>query len=105
MMKKCKNLLYANMILQHLAGTIQDFEASCETIRKVQSLTKGPGDAPCANGRRGKEEHLARAENAKGKFSGVCGYCKKEAGRKGKDCPEHKAKQGGSGSGSGKKCT
>ena len=31
--------LYANMILQHLAGTTQDFEAICETIVKVQRLT------------------------------------------------------------------
>jgi len=36
MAKKCKNPLYANMILQHFAGTIQDFEAICETIGKVQ---------------------------------------------------------------------
>ena len=26
MAKKCKNSLYANMILQHLASSIQDFE-------------------------------------------------------------------------------
>jgi hypothetical protein len=105
MAKKCKNPLYANMILQHLAGTIQDFEAICETIGKVQRLTKGPGDAPRADGRREKEVHLASADNAKGNFSGVCGYCKKKAGHKRKDCPERKTKQGGSGSGSGKKCS
>ena len=36
MAKKCKNPLYANMILQHLAGTTQDFEEICETIGIVQ---------------------------------------------------------------------
>jgi hypothetical protein len=40
MAKQCKNLLYANMILQHLAGTIQDFEAICKTIGKVQSFVQ-----------------------------------------------------------------
>ena len=44
---------------------------------------------------------MASAESAKGIFSGVCGYCKKRAGHKHKDCPECKAKQGGSGSRSG----
>ncbi len=65
MAKKCKNPLYANMILQHLAGTIQDFEAICETIGKVQHC-KAPGDSPCADGRREKEVHLVSAESARG---------------------------------------
>ncbi len=103
MAKKCKNPLYANMILQHLAGTSQDFEAICETIGKVQRLTKGPGDTPRADGRREKEVHLTSAEGTKGTFIGICGYCKKKAGHKRKDCPDRKAKQGGSGS--GKKCS
>ena len=89
------------MILQHLAGTAQDFEAICETIGKVQRLAKGPGDAPRADGRREKEVHLASAENGSGDFNGVCGYCKKKAGHKRKDCPVRKAKQSGSGSGLG----
>jgi hypothetical protein len=107
MAKKCKNPLYANMILQHLAGTAHDFEAICETIGKVQRLAKGPGDAPRGDGRREKEVHLASAENGSGDFNGVCGYCKKKAGHKRKDCPVRKAKQSGSGSGSGsgKKCS
>ena len=105
MAKKCKNPLYANMILQHLAGTTQDFEAICETIGKVQHLAKGPGNTPHADGRKEKEVHLTSADTAKGTFIGVCGYCKKKAGHKRKDCPERKAKQGGSGSGSGKKCS
>ena len=105
MAKKCKNPLYANMILQHLACTTQDFAAICETLGKVQCLAKGPGDTPHADGRREKEVHLGSAESAKGNFSGVCGYCKKKAGHKRKDCPERKTKQGGSGSGSVKKCS
>ena len=103
--KKCKSPLYANMILQHLASNIQDFESICETIGKVQQLTKGPGDTPRADGRREKEVHLASAESARGNFSGICGYCKKKAGHKRKDCPECKTKQGGPGSGSVKKCS
>ena len=66
---------------------------------------KGPGDTSHADGRREKEVHLASAESARGNFSGVCGYCKKKAGHKHKDCPECKTKQGGSGSGSVKKCS
>ena len=81
------------MILQHLAGTAQDFEAICETIGKVQRLAKGPGDAPRGDGRREKEVHLASAENGSGDFNGVCGYCKKKAGHKRKDCHVRIAKQ------------
>ena len=65
------------MILQHLASSVQDFESICETIGKVQRLTKGPVDTPCADVRREREVHLASAESARGNFSGVCGYCKK----------------------------
>jgi hypothetical protein len=104
MAKKCKNPLYANMILQHLAGTAQDFEAICETIGKVQRLAKGPGDTPRTDGRREKEVHLTSTDTTGSTFTGVCGYCKKKAGHKRKDCPERKAKSGGSGSRSGKKC-
>ena len=107
MAKKCKNTLYANVILQHLAGVTQDVEAICKTIGKVQQLAKanGQGDAPHADGRRENEVHLTSAESAKRNSSGVCGYCKNCAGHKCKDCPECTAKQGGSGSGSGKKCS
>ena len=48
---------------------------------------------------------MASAENGSGDFNGVCGYCKKKAGHKCKDCPARKAKQSGYGSGSGKKCS
>jgi hypothetical protein len=41
MAKKCKNPLYTNMILEHLASMTQDLEAICETIGKVQQLAKG----------------------------------------------------------------
>ena len=103
MAKKCKNPLYAIMILQNLAGTTQDFEAICEEIGNAQCLAKGPGDTPLADGRRDKEVHLTSAETTRGTFTGVRGYCNKKAGHKCKDCPEHKTKQGGSGS--GKKCS
>jgi hypothetical protein len=41
--KKYKNSVYANMILQHLTSTTQDFDVFSETIAKVQQLTDGLG--------------------------------------------------------------
>ena len=81
------------MILQHLAGTAQDVEAICETIGKVQRLAKGPGDAPCGDGKQENEVHLASAESGHGNCNGVCGHCKNKAGHKCKDCLARKAKQ------------
>ena len=67
------------MILQHLAGTAQDFEVICETIGKVQLLAKGPGDAPSSDGEQENEVDLANAEKVKGDFNGVCVSPKKMA--------------------------
>jgi hypothetical protein len=70
------------MILQHLAGIIQDFKEIFETIEKVQQHTKGQQEAPCADGRREKEVHLTSTESTKGDFKSICQYCKKKAGQK-----------------------
>ena len=76
---------YARLILDKLKSTSPDFDGLCNSVSKIQRLTK--------SGSRGhsieKEVHLSSIDG-KGTFKGKCRNCGKACGFKAKECKKHK---------------